>query len=287
MQNKIENKDINAIEVDITPQDIETSKLNFSDSNTVIDELAFSVGEWTENDLMEDNFDDEPIKPYNFNYENDLVENTKTLEQLKNICTKLDISIKSFDENFERENAKSTVKHAGAFLALHYPDFFQELLEAYQNDLIDNQGEGEVTSEKYSKDLQEEKEYFFKELEHEWLHGDRSNTGVIYAIGKHYSENPRLATYNQKEDIFTITLSKDDIGDLELSDRDGIKMALMDSIKNESMKQKSKQDDENKKRKEERERKNKYQAEQKEKEKKEKTRKLQSLINNGIEDIPF
>ena len=87
----------NKIIIDIKPKDVEG--WNFSSSGQVIDELAYCAKQWESNDLWESNIEYEPNEPYNFNYEDDLLENTKTSDQLYKLAKDLRISLNA---NWER-----------------------------------------------------------------------------------------------------------------------------------------------------------------------------------------
>jgi len=180
-------------------------KHTFSPSGMLIDELAYVSGQWTSDDLIDNNFEYEPHEPYSYNYEADLFEVTKTADQLYTIAQKLEVSINANWERLAREQKLQ----AGACVALNNPTEWSNLLSAYTNALNEDGTEG--ISEAYNKQLQKEIDSFHDDLYEEWLYGDnRDFRGVVYEIAKYFTE-ARDGSYNKDDASYTFTLNEEDI----------------------------------------------------------------------------
>lgn len=184
--------------ITITQSDIERIKLSNSPSGMLIDELAFSIGEWTSDDLSSNNFEYEPREPYDYDYEADLFNATKTNDQLSGLVTKL--CSPNLYISFKDEETKDM--QAGAYCALKYPEDWQTILSAYKEKLQEDNTDG--ISEAYNKALEKEINEYQKDQYHEWLHGDhRDWDGIVRAISKYYTEdrnNGEYIPYNDKTD---------------------------------------------------------------------------------------
>jgi len=134
----------------ITQKDIEKAGIQNSESGMLIDELAYGAKQWTSEMLYSENIDHEPSELYNFDYEDDLLENTKTLQQLTDILEKIDYD---FDTSIIKISGANSLQ-AGAQVALNYPDEWNEILEAYTEKLKDDRTDG--ISKEYNKALQDE-----------------------------------------------------------------------------------------------------------------------------------
>jgi hypothetical protein len=268
MQNK------NTIDINITPEDLKAQGLVFSPSGRVIDELAYSINNWTEEDLFSNNVEYEPAEPYNFNFEKDLFSNTKTKAQLITLAEKLDCG--------STVSPQKTKLQAGAFMALENPAQWQNLLQTYTSALKECD---QTLSKEYEKELQSARDSFWKDMQKEWLYGDRSNAGVIEEIAKYYTEDRNAGHYNQKEDIYTFTIDKDTAKEEYENYTTGnfsikaYKKYLLDTISTKSHNRKEKDTAERAKRKEERERTNAYKAQRKLEDEKERKAMLLSLTN--------
>lgn len=239
--------------ITITPKDLDGYKILFTDSGHVIDELAYSIGQCTHDELY-DYAEGEPYKPYSFDYEGDLFRATKTESKLYATAKTLGIGLNA---NLGKLSKKKKLQ-AGAFMALQDPTSWAALLEAYTNKLQDDRTD--AMSNAYVKALEEEVESYYKDITREWLHGDHSNSfGVIYEIGKYYTENPRECSYDLKTDEYTFALDEDVI-EFELEAYDGSKYSLVAyknyllmTIRNKSEARQYKDKQEHEKRKKERE----------------------------------
>lgn len=258
------------MQITITQKDIEKNKICNSPSGELIDELAYSAGEWTSEDLWGQNFDYEPSKPYSFNYEADLFEATKTLTQLQGLANSLDISIN--EGLFSGMNLQ-----AGAYCALHMPEKWQELLTAYTEKLDEDGVDG--ISKAYNKELQDEKDSFNEDLYQEWLYGDHRNyNGVVYEISKYFTEE-RDGSYDKKSGEYTFTLGEEDIQNYKDAGykKNQIKGALIDEIRSAGNARNQKEKVEMEKRKAERERLAIYKKEQADKAEAERKAKLLAM----------
>ena len=134
----------------ITQKDIEKAGIQNSESGMLIDELSYAAKQWTSEQLYSENLYHEPSEPYNFDYEDDLLENTKTLQQLTDTLEKMDYN---FDTSKIKILGGSSLQ-AGAQVALNYPDEWSEILEAYTEKLKDERTDG--ISEKYKEQAEKE-----------------------------------------------------------------------------------------------------------------------------------
>ena len=153
---------------------------SFSASGMLIDELAYASKQWTSEDLSDNNFEYQPREPYNFNYENDLLANTKTATDLLEVASKLSVYIVP-NEKMLKQKPKL---QAGANCALNMPEQWQELLETYTEELKEN-GVDSI-SHTYNEQLQKESDRFWDGMRHEWLEGDQNYAGVIKEIKKEW-----------------------------------------------------------------------------------------------------
>lgn len=100
----------------------------------------------------------------------------------------------------------------GACLALHFPQLFDERLSSWverQKNLI-NDGLGDYSSchPLISDKLQEAYNELIQFIYNEYLKGDRSNAGVLYAIKKYYGADG--IEYNQNKDELTLLWAEKD-----------------------------------------------------------------------------
>lgn len=259
--------------ITITQKDIEKAGIQNSENGMLIDELAYSANQWTSNSLYDINFEYEPYEPYEYNYEKDLFEATKTAEQLYSVAQKIGVGINA---NWERI-AKEQKLQAGACVALNNPEEWKKLLETYTENLKTNGIDS--MSGTYNKALEEETTEYHDNLYHEWLYGDhRYFAGVIYEIAKYYT-NERNGTYDIKNNKYTFLLNEYDIE--EYKDRgyrkNQMKRALLDTIKAKSDSRSAKDREQSEKRRAERERLAIYKKEQAEKAEQERKEKLLSM----------
>lgn len=204
----------------------------FSPSGMLIDELAYCAGQWTSEDLCENNFEYEPREPYSFNYEEDLFKATKTGDQLYAMAQKLEVSINA---NWSRL-CKEQKLQAGACVALNNPGEWSNLLSAYTEKLQADGVDG--ISEAYNKELQDEKDSYNDDQYREWLNGDhRDYRGVVYEIAKYFTDerDGSYTKYNEatKTDAsYTFTLNENDIETAKDNgyNKNQLKAWLLDSI---------------------------------------------------------
>jgi len=239
-------------------------KDTYSDSGMLIDELAYSIDNWTSNDLYKNNLDYEPREPYQFDFETDLFNQTKTPEQLYSIAKTLEVSLNA---NWQKISEEQKLQ-AGACVALNNPEEWANLLSAYTEAVKEqSEFEGNIISELYQKELEEARENFHDDLYKEWLHGDRDSKGIIREIGKYYGgESVEYST--KKQDEMTFTFEDGDIEEtMELwngkkATIKNVKEWLLIQISNASNARQQKEKKEREARKIERERLAIYKAEQ-------------------------
>lgn len=249
---------------------------SFSPSGELIDELAYACGQWTSDDLWDNNFEYEPNEPYHYNYEKDLFEHTKTQEELYELAEELDTGATI--------PTKKTKLQAGAYMALNNPDQWNDLLKAYTSRLQEDRTDG--ISEAYNKQLQKEIYSYNNDLYREWLYGgqERDNNGVVYEIAKYFTEarDGSYIKYDPKtktDASYTFELNEEDIEnakDLGYK-KNQIKSYLIGQIIDSCKAREYKDKQKNEERKAERERLAKYKAEQAERAKAERIAKLSSM----------
>lgn len=235
------------MDITITAKDLKKHNISNSESGQVIDELAYACNRWTSDELWENNLEYEPNTPYDFNYEEDLFEHTKTEEQFTKLYMDLVDNTKP-----AMIQGESKELQAGAFVALTYPKQWALLLEAYKDTLEEDRTEG--ISEEYNKQLQKEIESYDEDQYKEWLHGDhRDYNGVVYDIAKYFTEE-REGSYNRERDEYTFTIGKSDMENMKEGGyrKNEYKNCLLDSIRNSSESRVIKDREEREKRKEER-----------------------------------
>lgn len=247
--------------ITINQKDIEKAKIQFSDSGYIIDELAYSAGEYTSEQLYCENLDYELSFPYYFDYETDLLDNTKTLQQLTDILEKIDYN---FDTSKIKISGANSLQ-AGAQVALNYPDDWNEILETYTEKLKDERTDG-ISSE-YNKQLQSELNDWYDDIYRAWLKGDRDYIGVVKSIARYFTDYGE-GEYNKTNHEYTFVLSEYDVEQAKNNgyNKRQLKKYLLDTIKNKGEERQYKDKQEREKKKAERERLAQYKKEQAEKE---------------------
>jgi hypothetical protein len=243
-------------------------KHTFSPSGTLIDELAYCAKQWTQDELHDNNYEYELSVPYDYNYEEDLFEATKTQDELNKLAELLDMPCTLAQEK--------TNLQAGAYMALNNPLQWGELLQAYTEKLKEDRTEG--ISKKYNEALQEEIDEYYESQYKQWLYGDRDYAGVIKEIAKYFTNN-RDGEYNKKDDEYTFILDEYDIEKAESEgyNKRQLKKWLLDSIRNAGEAREWKEKQEREKRKAERERLMEYKKQQVEQAEAERKAKLLSM----------
>lgn len=268
--------------ITINQKDIDKAKLSNSPSGMLIDELAYASGQWTSEDMYGNNFEYEPYVPYQYNYENDLFEHTKTATDLLEIASKLNVYIVPNDKMLKQKPPLQ----AGANCALNMPEKWDMLLEAYTEKLKQDRTDG--ISETYNKELQDEIDSYHDDLYSEWLNGDHGNyAGVVHEIARYFTDerDGSYTPYNhdtKTEASYTFTLNEDDMEKYKEAGyrSNQIKGALIDEIVASGNARKAKEQAENEKRRAERERLQAYKKEQAEKKAEDRKAKLLSMTIN-------
>lgn len=278
------------MQITITDKDILKGRECVTASGMLIDELAYSAGEATQDDLDPDFYGQDEAIEYvvkEHNYETELLQQTKTPDQLSLMCAVLSNSAYSVPKD---------VKHAGAYLALHEPENFATVLDAYRDkckeeawnyydsDFLRGGAPDLVKELREAVDAQNEQNH------KEWLHGDhRDYAGVLSLIAKYYGASERLEYNEKKGDSVVFTFDDNSLYESvtgEYSREEGAKMpsmavckewlisAITSSINAKHEKNKA----EAAKRKEERERVTAYKAERQAQEDRERREKLAALL---------
>lgn len=195
----------------------ENIKTDYTSSGRLIDKIAMSIDQWTEEDLYSNNID---YQSENFNYVIRNFDMEKAFIEYLNKMSDDDADVYVY---FARPPRPSQQKlKFGAYLALNLTDFYQEKLEEFEQDLKDNMYQyydSKIFDEKapeLKKELEEAEKNFWKDLEHGWLYGDRSESGLIEKYQK--SIQAKEVNYDQKKDIITITIDPEDASELIYGD---------------------------------------------------------------------
>lgn len=255
------------MQISITQKDIEKAKISHSESGMLIDEIAYAIGEPTSDCIY--NYNEYIPEPYNFDFEADLLANTKTEKDIATLLRKLNSKALA-----DTKCSDGSGLQAGAFYALNYPEHFNTLLEEYtqavkyqDNDFSD------VISKQYQKEKEEAEANYYDEQYKEWLNGDYSGNyrGVIRHIIKYFELES--ITYGIKTPTDIIFEVDNEIATQQLEDYNGKKLTqsnykayILETIKYQSEARDYKHKQEREKQKVERERLAIYKAEQKAKE---------------------
>lgn len=168
-------------------------KNTYSASGTIIDELAYASGQWTEEDLRNNNYDYEyesfDYINEHFNFEDALLKATKQATDLLEIASKLNVYLVPNDEMMKENELQ-----AGASCALNMSDKWTELLKAYENKCKEEQYQFDDSNflskyaPDYVKELREGDDSFWEDLTNEWLYGghERDNNGILCEIKKYF-----------------------------------------------------------------------------------------------------
>lgn len=148
-----------------------------------IDTLARAVGWWTENELTDANLN-ESDEAENYTYDN-------------------------FD--YEAEFIKSlTPKAARGFL--NTKQLYDDCLKTFTEELKEKAMQGELDkNHALMVAIQKERDFFYDQLIHEWLHGDRSSEGLIGKVNQKYGVKLAL---NLRKDILTIDMPEETLKDM-------------------------------------------------------------------------
>jgi len=186
----------------ITLKEKDISK-TYSDNGTLIDELAYSAGQMTSGNIYE--YDEgSPQEPYNFDYEADLLANTKTEKDLYHIAKQLKISLNA---NITRL-AKEAKLQCGAWVALNNAELWTDMLESYTDALKSEQTES--ISPTFNTELEKARDDYSDDMYKEWLHGDYRNwSGVLREIRKYYSAEG--ISYDEKKQEVTLEFNDEDM----------------------------------------------------------------------------
>lgn len=279
------------MKITLTQLDIENAKLQNSPSGMLIDELAYSAGEWTSEDLYTNNMEYEPYTPYDYNYEKDLFAHTQTLEQYTELCDKLQANMGS---NEALLDYKKSNLQAGAYMALNYPEQWAELLDAYKEKLQEDRTDG--ISKEYNDQLQKEIDEYNKDQYNKWLYGDhRDYAGVIRMISKYYTGDYNNCKYiphsrETEEACFIFDIDDEQLHDdycgcndtaETCTEKHDYKADLLVTISNAGFRRAEKDKAERAKRAEERAKTKEYQAKRKAQEKAERRAKLLAMTLNN------
>ncbi len=264
-----------------------------TDSGRLIDKMAMSIGQWTENDLFINNVDYEH-ESFDYIYEHFDFEkafltwlNKKKDKQISEYLKK--------DEVYHGDEILKDYKKKkllfGAYFALNYPVNYATELEQFQSELEEERSEYyesekmEEYAPELKKELEESVEDFQKRNYREWLYGDYSNFRGILCEFKKKIEAEKVE-YGEKEDELYIEI--DETADLDfyynnsLDDerrftKKEMKDLIVDTITNGMIGHDEKQQAERKKRSEEYTRVRNYKEEQAKEAEKERREKLLAM----------
>ncbi len=259
--------------ITLTQKDFEDNKIQYSSTGYIIDELSFAVSWYDYNDVSEMNYEYRPKEPYNFNYEKDLLENTKTPEQYYTIINELYKDPTNIDR-YRNDEIYGTPLQTGAFIALNYPDTWNEILDEYTDQI--KSAETDSISPAFNAQLEKELSDYEDDMYSEFLYGDQSSNGITYEIQKKFSEKYIRIPYDKDNHSFDFIIDPEAIKEEWYHHTQG-KKYLLDWIQRESSYQAEKRAEQARKRKEEYDRVKNYKAERKAKEEQEHKEYLLSL----------
>lgn len=163
--------------------------INLTDSDQIIDVLALSIDQWTENELYEHNIDyvhyslDYVIEHYDFEkaFITKLNEQPEELLKILTEAGQLPLWVKFTAGNLL----------AGAFLALELPELFEATLKDWTDEVKDAclsfYDEPEMIPQDLIKELEKAEEDFYKDQRKEWLYGDhRDFAGILVMAEREY-----------------------------------------------------------------------------------------------------
>lgn len=276
-------------------------------SGQSIDMLAMAIGEWTEEDLTQNNhayeYDGLEYIFEHFNFENALLEHGAAMAKEGNASGFIDEVLGYAAWLHEDEEKGNEVKYeqgmnlfmayyrqklqVGAWFAINYPLTWQKALEAFEERCEDlkfnyNEGELERIAPKLAAEITESIEDFWQELQEEWLNGSRDFAGILRIAAKRLSAES-VEWLNQKNEI-AVTWSDEGAREF-LTGTDAEDKPSMAALKRELSyyiackmnTEASKEQAEKERRKAERERVVKYQAERKQAAELERIEKLKTL----------
>lgn len=277
------------ITIKLTTKDL---KKDFSANEEIIDNLAYSIDDWTQEDLYANNHDYElenisrtVIDEFDFEESCLNYLNNKTEEEAEAI---LRASSKADLELYKKQDLK-----LGAFIALNFLEWFDNEVKKYKEKNIEDINLGETGIKELQKQIEEARDSFRTDVYNEWLYGDRSSSGVIEKIREAYKAEE--LNYNEEEDIATFIFDEEELhetycgcyedeqGECEMwkslqeNDIKEIKSWLVNDIYNSSNELHLIKIEESKKRKIEREKQAKYRQERKEEELHERNTRLKAM----------
>lgn len=237
-------------------------KTDLTASGNLIDKVALALGEWTEEDLYTNNADysregqDYELDHFNFDkallaYLNKQGEDGETIAEVFKSIEKFDDAAK-----FSGQPLK-----LGAFIALNYPKEYAAMLAEFEEEMREeapNFYDSEAMAKKCPelvKDLQKGEDFFWENLRHEWLHGDRSSSGLLGTIRKHWQA--ASVDYNTKADTLTLVINDEEAAELLDGERvtlKNLKAYIINDIETGQEYEANKQKEEAAKRRAERER---------------------------------
>lgn len=264
-----------------------------TDSGRLIDKMAMSIGQWTENDLFINNTEYEH-EGFDYIYEHFDFEmafltwlNKMTIKQIKEYLKKDEV----YHGDAIIKDYKKQKLLFGAYFALNYPVNYKVELQAFEEELEEERSEyyeSEKMEEKapeLKKQLEESVNDFQKRNYKEWLYGDNSNfRGIIFEFKKRIEADS--VEYSETEDELYIEI--DETADLDfyynnsLDDerrftKKEMKDLIVDTITNGMINEDEKQQAERKKRNEEYTRVRNYKEEQAKEAEKERREKLLAM----------
>jgi len=180
-------------------------KKDYTMSGELIDELAYAIGQWTNEDLFRENaFYSTDCWQYvydNFDYEEAYIKKLNSYNT-KQIETEHPTLIKKY----KKQNLK-----LGAFIALKYPKFFAEALKEWIEHLKEDGLDGEC--KELRDELEEAENSFWTDMKKEWLYGDYGGNckGIIRELAEWLG--CEKATYNEKTDEMSLTYTEEQAED--------------------------------------------------------------------------
>lgn len=96
-------------------------------------------------------------------------------------------------------------------------DAFRESLAAYKEEIEESRISGNLSEDHpYQKAIDNARDSVHENMYHEWLHGDRSDPGLLYRAQKYLSDSLNVdidLSYDEKNDVLSVEIENDE--DLE------------------------------------------------------------------------
>jgi anaerobic selenocysteine-containing dehydrogenase len=182
--------------ITLTDKDLQT---DLTDSGQVIDVIALSLDQYTENEVYEDasNYNNEVINYIieNYNFEKAFIDYLNTGGKLEDIA----------GSKMQTEADVSSLKD-GAFYALEYPNEFAQALDDWTEEIKMNVYQYDDPNSILPKDLAEEieksLESYYEDQTREWLNGDHRDWSGILSLAERFYSVTDVTVDRSKNEVY-------------------------------------------------------------------------------------